>query len=221
MPSPPRLRRCYEVLLQCCGKIQDPGQGKGSLYDLLLDLQWYGNPNWEVMPGAKAELARWLEENLKVVMGWGSKVGVEKQAAQELDETSSLFESMIVCCRDSINIYIYHIHLFWIQRSSKKPTTNDVAFPIAPVGDRMLSSQRLTSRSHVKVGAWQGQTVRWCHDVVIFLRLWWRSLDITWMKTSGFGHSPLRSRQKRGVSWVSQVLRKKPSAFSRCWFKRF
>lgn len=64
------------------------------------------------MPGAKAELARWLEENLKVVMGWGSKVGVEKQAAQELDETSSLFESMIVCCRDSINIYIYHIHLF-------------------------------------------------------------------------------------------------------------
>lgn len=87
------------------------------------------------MPGAKAELARWLEENLKVVMGWGSKVGVEKQSAQELDETSSLFESMIVCCRD-------------------------FAFPIAPVGDRMLSSQRLTSRSHVKVGAWQGQTVR-------------------------------------------------------------
>lgn len=83
MPSPPRLRRCYEVLLQCCGKIQDPGQGKGSLYDLWLDLQWYGSPNWEVMPGAKAELARWLEENLKVVMGWGSKVGVEKQAAQE------------------------------------------------------------------------------------------------------------------------------------------
>lgn len=48
------------------------------------------------MPGAKAELARWLEENLKVVMGWGSKVGVEKQAAKE----SSLFESMIVCCSD-------------------------------------------------------------------------------------------------------------------------
>ena len=64
------------------------------------------------MPGAKAELARWLEANLKVVMGWGSKVGVESNQHRNLDETSSLFASMIACCRDSINIYIYHIHLF-------------------------------------------------------------------------------------------------------------